>query len=264
MSPIEHLQSTAHAHHARLLSAAGGNAIYGVRPPNASGAPSPEFILEIRQDGDTVTVKEQHPVLLPSFCAERHINPGGTFCLYWGEVEPSSIKSNEDAESWWGKLLTFLLRQRSAAALRSWPGKANARAHGSTAAQFQALAEENAATLGPKFLAALRDNRLRVTRGRRRDRIALLRDGRRLATVLRDERQIMTLRQRCKCDDAGAWRLPLIACSDHARQLANLILNLDGWRRSELAFYDYLRSIKQVCCGTMDDCPLADRQTGNN
>lgn len=257
LSPIEHLQSVAHAHHARLVSSAGGQAIYGVRPPNASGAPSAEFILEICRDGDTVTVKEQYAVLLPSFCAERHINPGGTFCLYWGEVEPSAIKSREDAEAWWRKLLIFLLRQRSAAALRRWPGKADARAHGSTAARFQAMAEENAAALGPRFLTALREDRLRVTRGRRRDRIALVRDGRRLVTVLSEERRVMTLRQRCKCDDADVRRLPLAACGDHAHQLADMVLSLDGWRRSELAFYDYLRSINQVCCGTMDDCPLA-------
>ncbi|MCD7111660.1 hypothetical protein LRX75_21750 [Rhizobium sp. DKSPLA3] len=262
MSPIEHIHNVAHAHHARLVSSRDGHAIFGVRPPSASGAPSQEFILEICRDRDTVTVKEQHPLLLPSFCAERHINPGGTFCLSWGEVEASAIKNRDDAEAWWGKLLTFLLRQRSAAALRRWPGKADARAHGSTAARFQAMAEENAAALGAQFFEAVRDDRLRVNRGRGRDRIALHRNGRKLVTVLREERRVMTLRQRCKCDDANVRHLPLATCGDHAHQLADLVLNLDGWRRSELAFYDYLRSVNQVCCGTMEDCPLAEHQTG--
>ncbi|WP_440657809.1 E2 domain-associated cysteine-rich protein [Ensifer adhaerens] len=244
------------------MSSARDHAIYCVRPPSPSGAPSPDFVLEIRREGDAVNVKEQHPILLPSFCAERHINPGGTFCLYWGEAEPSAIKCREDAKVWWGKLLTFLLRQRTAAVLRRWPGKADARAHGSAAARFQALAEENASELGPQIFEAMRDDRFRVARGRRRDRIALLRDGRKLITVLRQERRVMTLRQRCKCDDAGARHLPLSACGDHARQLADLALNLEGWRRSEVAFYDYLRSTNQVCCGTMEDCPLAKHQTG--
>lgn len=259
MSPLDHLHSVAHYNHARLVSSADGHAIYGVRPPSASGAPSPEFILEIRRDGDTVSVKEQNSILLPAFCAERHINSGGTFCLYWGEVEPSAIRSREDAEAWWGKLLTFLLRQGSATALRKWPGKADARAHGSTAARFQAMAEESAAALGLNFLSTLRDDRLRVASGRRRDRLALLKDGRTLVTVLGQERRVMTLRQRCKCDDGDARRLPLAACGDHARRLADLVVSLDGWIRSEEEFYDYVRTSKHVCCGTMDGCPLAER-----
>jgi hypothetical protein len=213
--------------------------------------------------GDTVSVRELNSNLLPSFCAERHINLDGSFCLYWGDVEPSAINSSEDAETWWGKLLTFLLRQRSAAALRRWPGKADARAHGPTAAQFQALAEGNAAALGPDFLTALRDGRLRVKR-RRRGRIALVRDGRRLLTVQQEERRVMTLRQRCKCDACELICLPVVACGDHGRQLADLVLNLDGWEGSEKVFYDHLRLSNQTCCGTMDDCPLATQQTGSN
>ncbi|ASW06423.1 E2 domain-associated cysteine-rich protein [Rhizobium sp. 11515TR] len=257
MSSLDQLYSVALENHARLLSSGDGQAIYVVNPPSASGAPSPDFILEIRRDGKSVTVAEQQPTLLPSFCAERHINPDGTFCLYWGEVEPSEIDSREAAEIWWGRLLTFLLRQRSAAALRRWPGKTDARAHGSTAARFQAMAEENAAALGPRFLASLKEDRLRLAKGRRRDRAALLKDGRRLVSVLRGERRMMTLRQRCKCDNADKLLLPAAACSGHAGQLADLVLNLDGWQRAEADFYTLLRIGKHVCCGTMDDCPLA-------
>lgn len=261
MSPIEFLNGVAHSHHARLISSAGDVAVYGVRPPSPSGAPVAEIILEVSRLSDTVTVKEQLPILLPSFCAERHINTDGSFCLYWGEVEPSAITSSEDAEAWWGKVLTFILRQRSASALRRWPGKSDARAHGSTAARFQALAEENAAALGPRFLGTLRDNRLRV-KNRGSNRVALLRDGRRMFTALRNEKQVMTLRQRCKCDEAEVRRLPIASCENHRREMADLVINLDGWNRSEKAFYDYLRSIDQACCGTMDDCPLAMSRKG--
>ncbi|WP_352230504.1 E2 domain-associated cysteine-rich protein [Rhizobium sp. CG5] len=247
----------AHKNHARLISGNDERAIYGVCPPSASGAPSPEFILEISREGERVSVKEAEATLLPSFCAERHINPGGTFCLNWGEVEPTQIEDHEEAEAWWGKLLTFLLRQRSAAALRRWPGKADARAHGSEAAHLQAMAEQNAAALGPKFVALLRDDRLRLGRGRRRDRIALLQDGRRVVTVVPAVRRVMTLRQRCKCDHADVRRLPLASCGDHARLIAELVLNMDGWRKAEADFYTYLRASRQVCCGTMDECPLA-------
>jgi len=257
LSPIQQLHTVAHDFHARLVSSAREDAIYAVRPPNASGAPSPEFILEVRRVGDTVTVKEQYSILLPSFCAERHINPNGTFCLYWGEAEPSAIQDIEGAKAWWGKLLIFLLRQPSAAALRKWPGKSDARAHGSTAAEFQAKAEENAAKLGPKFLSALGEGRLCLTQGRRRDRLTLKLDGRRLFSVLSGEKRAMTLRQRCKCDDADSLQLPIAACSGHARHLAELVLNLDDWQKSEKIFYNDLRSREYVCCGTMDGCPLA-------
>lgn len=260
MSPLVHLHSVAHEHHARLVSSTGEYAIYNVCPPNPSGSPSSEFILEIRRVGNTVTVKEQNASILPAFCAERHINPGGTFCLYWDEVDPLEVNSRENAATWWGKLLIFLLRQNTASALRNWPGKADARAHGS-AAKFQALAEENAATLGTQFLTALRDNRLRLARGRRHGRLRLLKDNQRLITVLREDRRVMTLRQRCKCDNADMLRLPLSACSTHAQQVFDLILNLEKWQEAEEIFYQSLRRSKHVCCGTMDDCPLAKQDT---
>lgn len=257
MSPIEHLQSVAHENHARFISGSEERAVFGVRPPNASGAPSPEFILEIVREGMTVSVRERQALLLPSFCSERHINPGGTFCLYWGEVESGEITNGNDARAWWGKLLLFLLRQRSAAALRKWPGMADARAHGSEAARFQAIAEKKAALLGPKFEASFREDRLTLHRGRRRDRIALFRDGRRMLTVLPEERRVMTQRQRCKCDYADVRRLPISSCGDHGAALAELVVAMDRWKKSETAFYEYLRKSNHVCCGTMDNCPLS-------
>ncbi|MBQ0709911.1 MULTISPECIES: hypothetical protein [unclassified Ochrobactrum] len=71
MSPIEHLQSVAQENHARFISGSEERAVFGVRPPNASGAPSPEFILEIVRERMTVSVRELKAVLLPSFCSER-------------------------------------------------------------------------------------------------------------------------------------------------------------------------------------------------
>lgn len=257
MSPIEHLQSVAHENHARFISGSEERAVFGVRPPNASGAPSPEFILEIERERTTVSVRELRTVLLPSFCSERHINPGGTFCLYWGEVEPGQITNNDEAQAWWGKLLLFLLRQRSAAALRKWPGMADARAHGSEAARSQAIAEKNAALLGPKFEASLRDDRFTLRRGHRRDRIALFHDGRRVLTVLPAAGRVMTQRQRCKCDHGDVRQLPIASCGNHGSAIAAFVVAISRWKTSEAAFYEDLRRSKHVCCGTMDNCPLA-------
>ncbi|WP_425351117.1 E2 domain-associated cysteine-rich protein [Rhizobium sophoriradicis] len=71
----------------------------------------------------------------------------------------------------------------------------------------------------------------------------------------------MTLRQRCKCDSANDLRLPLAACGRHARQLADLVLNLDGWQRAENAFYTILRRKSTSAAGRWTTGPLADKQT---
>jgi len=59
----------AYKNHARLISGTDERAIYGARPPNASGAPSSEFNLEISREGETVSAREAEVTLLPSFCA---------------------------------------------------------------------------------------------------------------------------------------------------------------------------------------------------
>ncbi|MDW9928084.1 E2 domain-associated cysteine-rich protein [Sinorhizobium meliloti] len=263
-SPLGFLEETAAGNHAHLSEGDDERAEYIVRPPLGSGAPAPKYTLEIRRAGGTVTVREPAASLLPPFCPERHINPDGTFCLYWAEAEPSVIDRVEAADEWWGKLLTFLLRQRTAGVLRSWPGKADARAHGSRAARFQAIAEEKAGILGPGFMIALRDERF-STRSRRSNggpRVALLMDGRRMVSVLLAEQRVMTLRQRCKCHRSDGRRLPISACENHAGALAEFTLAMEQWRTADIEFFDELRNCTYACCGTMDNCPLADRGHG--
>jgi hypothetical protein len=144
--------------------------------------------------------------------------------------------------------------------MRSWPGKADARAHGPEAARFQAVAEFNASKLGKAFTTSLREERFSTSAKRigKEGRVRLLLDGHRMLSVVRRQRRVMTLRQRCKCDAAENEKLAMSACSDHAHSLAEFTLALDGWRVAEQAFFADFKATTLKCCGTMDNCPLSD------
>ncbi|RUW77489.1 E2 domain-associated cysteine-rich protein [Mesorhizobium sp. M4B.F.Ca.ET.049.02.1.2] len=258
MSALALLAETARDNHSDLVTLDGNVAIFAVQSVNASGAPATRFLIKVTDTGDKIVAKESKTEHLPSFCPERHINLDGTFCLYWAEVEPHEIADAEAAGRWWGKLLIFLLRQRTAGALRNWPGKGEARAHGSEAARYQAAAEASASMLGGAFEKALKEGRLTTLRRRLggHDRLRLLLDGRRLLTVDMESGHVMTRRQRCKCDRGS--RLPLVACSDHAQVFADLAVALEGWRLAEAKFFDSFKDSSLKCCGTMDECPLRD------
>jgi hypothetical protein len=258
MSALALLTETARDNHSDLLSLNDNVAIFAVQPGTASGAPATRFLVKVIDTGDKIVAKEAKNEHLPSFCPERHINFDGTFCLYWAEAEPHEITEAEAARRWWGKLLLFLLRQRTAAALRSWPGKGEARAHGPEAARHQAAAEESAKKLGGAFKKALKEGRLTTLRRRLggHDRLRLLLDGRRLLTVDMESGHVMTRRQRCKCDRGNG--LPLVACSDHAQVFADLVAAIEGWRLAEAKFFESFKDSSLKCCGTMDDCPLRD------
>ncbi|MDG4887822.1 MULTISPECIES: E2 domain-containing protein [unclassified Mesorhizobium] len=258
MSALALLAETARDNHSDLVTLNDNVAVFAVQPVNASGAPATRFLIKVIDTEDKIVAKEAKTEHLPSFCPERHINFDGTFCLYWAEVEPHEITDAEAAGRWWGKLLIFLIRQRTAAALRRWPAKGEARAHGSEAARYQAAAEASATRLGGAFERALKERRLTTFRRRLggHDRLRLLLDGRRLLTVDMESGHVMTLRQRCKCGRGSG--LPMAACSDHARVFADLAAALEGWRLAEAKFFDDFKDTPFKCCGTMDECPLRD------
>lgn len=257
--PLEFLKQTAAAHHARAIHVAAGHATFDVKPPSVSGAPTITYRVRIDPVGDYVTVREEHPRLLPKSCPERHISRDSSFCLYWAEVEPTSIESTDDAAVWWMKLLIFLRRQQTAAVRRQWPGKSSARAHGRDAARQQLIAEEAATELGARFTKLLDDFRLRTERKivGGAPRLRLLLDGRRLVSVQERTRQLMTKGQRCKCDEADWLRLPICACSQHEASLTKLTLALERWKAKEKEFFKWHAESGAKCCGTQDDCPLA-------
>jgi hypothetical protein len=254
------LGDTAEAHHARLLRAAGDHAVFETVPPTVSGKPATAFHVRIDAIGDDIVkAREDQPILLPSSCPERHINIDGSFCLYWAEAEANAIVDASSAGIWWGKLLVFLKRQQSAAVLRQWPGRSEARAHGPEAARAQLVAERAASELGPGFRRLLDDSRLISVRKKvgGDPRLRLMLDGARLISVRERGQRVMTKRARCKCDDAKRLRLPISGCGSHEIALRDLTMALNRWKIEEDRFFREYVAAGAKCCGTMDYCPPA-------
>lgn len=256
--PLNLICETAATHFASPVEVANNFIIFDVCPPLPSGAPPSTFRLRVDLSNDYVNVRELKPTLLPIFCPERHINFNGVFCLYWAEAEPLTISDTDAAVVWWQKVLTFLRRQQSAATLRRWPGKSDARAHGPEAALQQAMAEHSADILGPRFRGYLTDSRLASVRKNTggESRLRLLLDGRRLVSVRERTRELMTKRARCKCDDADQRRLPTCACGNHEAALEKITIALKRWESEERRFFRECAKIGRKCCGTIDGCPL--------
>ncbi|WP_332117592.1 E2 domain-containing protein [Azorhizobium caulinodans] len=266
MTAFEHLKAAASSFHAVLVSEGGDGTVFRVQPPEVSGRPGSTYLIAIEEKGGTLLARELEVKELPAACPERHINFNGSFCLYWGEAEPLSIDSPEAAHEWWGKLTTFLLRQRVAGQRRSWPGKAQARAHGPAAARFQARAEAAASILGDTFRRTLGRGGFTTCRRYRvgEHRIRLFRDGRKIATAIEELRRVMTLRMLCLCNGASVLRLPLGKCGDHGAVLAEFIIALDGWKRAEEDFFRQATKLGMKCCGSIDGCPLAEPAAGTH
>jgi hypothetical protein len=257
--PLSFLRDTAAAHFAQAVDVGNDHVIFDVKPPSVSGAPSPTYRLRVDVVGDYAIIRELQPSLLPAYCPERHINIDGSFCLYWGEVEPLSISETKGAETWWMKVLIFLKRQQVARALRRWPAKAEARAHGPDAALQQLIAEDAASKLGPQFRTLLTDVRLTSVRSKTgsEPRLRLMLDGQRLVSVRERSRQLMTKRSRCKCDCADDLRLPICACGDHETVLTDITFARERLAKAETEFFRLYADSGRICCGTLEDCPLA-------
>ncbi|WP_291557542.1 E2 domain-containing protein [Comamonas sp. SCN 65-56] len=215
------------------------------------------FALDLTEEGGRVSVREA-PVgnLLPAFCPDRHVNSDGSFCLGWGEDDPSTILDPEAARRWWSVLVRFLAHQVSANKRRVWPGRENDRAHGA-AARHQAVAEPLAAQFGPTFVDDLHGGLLstRLDNRRRNPRLELYRAGRLIARVSLHSRRLIRDRFLCPCN--GPMALPTTRCGTHAQALANFTSALHSWHEEERTFLDNLVTSGQRCCGTLRECGLA-------
>lgn len=209
------------------------------------------YRLHVEAGHAVVSVREDPVARLPIECFERHITPGGWFCMNWHTVDPLEVVDTASATRWWATLVGYLRRQESASKSGRWPGKEWA--HGK-AAQAQWEAEQAAEALGPKFVAALDEKRLTVTRRRSRageEFLELRIDGRKAWSVQEAAERVATGRQRCVC---GRGRRVLTDCGDHACDAAKLVLAMVRWRSEEERFWR-ARS-NSPCCGSMKSCPL--------
>ncbi len=244
------IANLAEAFEASVITSSSASLTVAVRVLRADGAIAP-YTLLIEATGRTVKARESAPDRLPGACPNRHINLNGTFCTHWDTVHPLEIVDVESADRWWKQLLAYLRLQERAAYLRRWPGRAEW-AHGD-AAKHQWRVEVCASALNDDFYEAAKAGRLKIKQSKNAPNFLAVMDGkRRLYSVWKKERRVATLRQRCFCGSA----LALKSCANHADLGAELAFELLKWDKEEQRFWDSLRG--QKCCGSLDNCPLAD------
>lgn len=216
-----------------------------------------DFTLEIFTSGDVAYAREAQPGTLPPFCPDRHINPGGSFCLGWGTTSPSTVLDGDTARAWWSAVVHFLKLQLTASDTRRWANRSGQWAHGD-AADHQANAEEAAGRLGMRFQEDLRDGAFSIDREAhaRGARLVLRRRGAFTARiVLGPPPRLKDTTVPCPCDARGAT---VGACGNHADDLATFVVEFWRWRWKEGRFLQDLARSGASCCGTLDQCGLRD------
>jgi hypothetical protein len=208
-------------------------------------------------DGCLRVAEHRDRRLLPAFCAERHINGDGSFCLGWEDTLDRAPPSYSWAIEWWQRLAAFLRAQVRAEKSRRWPGPAWP--HGG-AAVYQRRAEIAAAALSPAISKALERGELAV---HSLDRQTLM--GETVFILKQNSRviwrfggmplRIINKQLACACPRGDIKRhRRLRTCGSHAQDLldlANALINRD---HEQQRFWIQLRG--QSCCGTMDGCDL--------
>lgn len=220
---------------------------------------SSNYGIQVWCEGGRLRAREFGSKLLPPFCPERHINPGGSFCLYWEGSEQLDVVDEASAKVWMETLIQFLRLQERAAKIRRWPSH-KAWAHGD-AARYQLRALEAAAALGNSFLIKLEAGSLSIIdyprRGRNSDSIIEVKqNGTHLFSIWKSRKMLVNRRRKCFCGENGSSRPKRIGrCKNHAAAALALAEGLLGWQTADEQFWKGLQGTK--CCGTCDECPLA-------
>lgn len=248
------LQSVAPDYGATLIASLGGGHadIEIVRP----GGAAHRFKLAITINGERVSVREfPGQDSLPAFCPDRHINQDGSFCLGWGEDNPSQITDEASARHWWAKVYQFIARQAAANNRRVFPGGEHGRAHGD-AARHQADAEKAAARLGAVFAQKAMDGKFIIRKDDRpgKHRLELWLGADRIARVSTRSKTLVGGHTYCPCGATPSREIS--ACGDHADALATFILEQRSCVVADKAFLDELAAMGVACCGTLQTCGL--------
>lgn len=229
-----------------------GRAAFPVYRPSGTRI---EFQLSIKAVDQVAFVREEPACLLPVFCPDRHINPGGWFCLGWGSTSPTTVSDEASARRFWEAVYAYLRLQVHASETGRWSNGSLDWAHGN-AAQAQSEAETIASELGAAFRQDLDERKFSVVQPPRKRgmRIHLLRAGREIATVGSDGK-LRAAHVPCPCDTpSGRIR----DCADHAKKLAAFIVALALWQIRERAYLRDLIEDGEKCCGTLKTCALRE------
>jgi hypothetical protein len=201
-----------------------------------SGAFTRVFELTVVETAGEITVSER-PVgnALPACCPDRHINPGGTYCL---GLRAGEGISDRTAPAWWVKLHAFILWQETATETGLWPSEAQL-SHGD-GGEVELAAEIAAGQIG--VLASYREA-VAFNTG---PIVAALAKINHASGLLRNGRS------RCLCGRTDRQGRPLLRRECHRRGCP---IVLEHKRRVEVAnFWRHMGG--QTCCGTMQNCPL--------
>jgi hypothetical protein len=248
------LQNVASDYGATLVRSSGGGQaeITIVRPGGAAYS----FKLAVSISAERVRVRElPGHASFPAFCPDRHINGDGSFCLGWGEDEPSQITDEIAAKRWWAMVYQFISRQLGANNRGVFPGIEHGRAHGD-AAKHQANAERAASRMGLAFARQASAGSFTIRKDDRpgKHRLELSLGSNRIARVSLKSKALVSRHTRCPCGDDPA--LNISECSDHADALATYILEQYNCEIADKVFLDQLAASGSACCGTLQTCGL--------
>lgn len=234
-----------------------------VAPPLAGSVDPVHYRLDLtltEKGGVSVREQSEHR-RFPEFCMERHINPGGTFCL---EYESEGRLGDVDAANrWWSSLEIFLHNQEYAAKRSEWPLAAGL-SHGEAALEQLAM-EKLAGPLGwtDELLGGM-------FRGRGWLAEKLPRATKKLDRILNARTPCprgctwkhKSLRKHsCELDscETGCRKRhkPILRANCPNRRVVEEIVLREHRRRAiEAAIVDDLKEKKLQCCGAMKNCPL--------
>lgn len=212
------------------------------------------YRLFLQQNGKQVSVREELPDHLPSFCPGRHINYDGTFCLYYPAATQLNVTDNTSATIWLETLYTYLKLQERAKVKRKWP--TDAWAHGE-AAHHQLRALTAASAMNGSIYAAIKKNQFvlipRESRGR--PILEILINGDHIYSVWENKKRVINQTKQCFCNTRGLRRPKKIRrCNDHSKQASELALAIRDWKDAEKHYWDSIHD--STCCGSCDDCPI--------
>lgn len=181
---------------------------------------------------------------LPAQCYNRHIMPGGLFCLGLGYQ--ATVKSPDAARHWWQSLSEFLRLQTIATATGLWPRHMELD-HGE-AGRYHKLALDAAAELGiseeyelaligePSWIS---DGTVRINKTGTR-----ILNGRAICPLICGKSKSRLLRRDCCSKDA----------------VLRLLKNDKIRSRLLTEFWNSEIQSKTICCGTMKNCPLKNEE----
>lgn len=201
------------------------------------------YAIRIEESGGYIFARETVPgTKLPRVCYDRHIQPGGYFCL--GLNAGRLVQDAAMAKNWWSNLSEFLRIQAVATGTGRWP-RTMELDHGEAGEHHQrALTAAAALGVSEEYELALIGQPSWTTK-------LLSRNGER----------VLNSRAPCPVGCTDRKGRSLLRCECCSKRTLMELLRSERKRGVALRqFWESVRKDKDmVCCRTMIDCPIRDR-----